>query len=137
MEISSENFRIEEFEKRTIYHSPQTPGYTCWVGIWSMPDGSAITCFTQATGPLEGRSKAPAEIRKRLSWPPVTTFETSGVGESYDMTGLELANVHLQTFDGGMSWQQISADLFKSCMNGCTGQAETAFSDGTILRGVW
>jgi len=131
MKMKNDSFRIVEFSKRTIYHSPQTPGYTCWVGIWNMPDGSTMMCFTQATGPQEGRPKAPPEIRERLCWPP------SGHGDSYDMTGLDLANVHLRTTDGGNTWQQVGADLFKSCMNGCTGQAEAALPDGTILRGVW
>jgi len=52
------------------------------------------------------------------------------------MTGLDLANVHLRTADGGNTWMRVSADPFKSCMNGCTGEVETALSDGTILRGV-
>ena len=129
--MTGNKFRIVEFSRRTIYHSPQTPGYTCWVGIWNMPDGSTMMCFTQATGPLEGRPKAPTEIRKRLCWPP------AGHGDSYDMTGLDLANVHLRTADGGNTWTHVSADPFRSCMNGCTGEAETALPDGTILRGVW
>ena len=41
--------------RQTIYHSPQSPGYTCWVGTWAMPDGRVMVCFTQATGPVEGR----------------------------------------------------------------------------------
>jgi hypothetical protein len=137
MKMKSDPFRIVEFSKRTIYHSPQTPGYTCWVGIWNMPDGSAMISFTQATGPIAGRPKAPPEIRKRLTWPPQIPVETAGVGESYDMTGLDLANVHLRTTDGGNTWRQVSADSFRSCMNGCTGPEETALPDGTILRGVW
>jgi hypothetical protein len=137
MNMKNDKFHIAEFSKRTIYHSPQTPGYTCWVSIWNMPDGSTMLSFTQATGPLEGRPKAPPEIRERLTWPPEITIETAGVGESYDMTGLDLANVHLRTTDGGTTWRQVSADLFKSCMNGCTGPEETTLSDGTILRGVW
>ena len=66
MKMRNDRFHIAEFSKRTIYHSPQTPGYTCWVGIWNMPDGIAMMCFTQATGPQEGRPKAPPEIRERF-----------------------------------------------------------------------
>ncbi|MCK5733988.1 MAG: exo-alpha-sialidase, partial [Candidatus Latescibacteria bacterium] len=133
----SDPFHISEFSKRTIYHSPQTPGYTCWVGIWNMPDESTMISFTQATGPLEGRPKAPPEVRERLTWPPKIAGETTGVGESYDMTGLDLRNVHLRTRDGGATWDYVSADRFESCMNGCAGEAETALPDGTILRSVW
>ena len=45
---------VREHSRQTIYHSPQTPGYTCWAGIWTMPDGSVMVAFTQVTGPLEG-----------------------------------------------------------------------------------
>ena len=127
---SPEQFRAAGYAKRTIYHSPQTPGYTCWTGLWTMPDGRAMMSFTQATGPLSGRPKAPPEVRKRLCWPP------PGHSESYDMTGLDLANVHLATSDAGRTWSQVSADHFTSCMNGTTCEPETALPDGTILRGV-
>ncbi len=45
---------VRDHSRRTIYHSPQTPGYTCWAGIWTMPDASVMIAFTQVTGPLEG-----------------------------------------------------------------------------------
>src|SRR5208282_1629747 len=32
---------------------------------------------------------------------------------------------------------QVSADPFKSCMNGVTGEAEAALADGTVIRGVF
>ncbi len=119
-----------EHARRTIYHSPQTPGFTCWTGTWLMPDGSLMVCFTQATGPVDGRPRVPEEIGRKLSWPPHGR-------PRYDMTGLDLCNVHLRSFDGGETWQKVSADPFRSCMNGCTGQCETALPDGTVLRGVW
>ena len=53
------------------------------------------------------------------------------------MTSLDLRNVHLRSNDGGKTWQKVSADSFKSCMNGITGEAQTALADGTIIRGVW
>ena len=43
----------------------------------------------------------------------------------------------VRSVDAGMTWQQVSADPFKSCMNGITGEAETVLADGTIIRGVW
>ena len=30
---------ISDLTKTVIYHSPQTPGYTSWVGCWLMPGG--------------------------------------------------------------------------------------------------
>ena len=89
-----------------------------------MPDGDLMTCFTQATGPVEGRPKAPKEVMDLLSWYP-----------QYDMTGLDLHNVHLRSSDAGKTWKQASADPFKTCMNGVTGEAQSVLPDGTILRG--
>jgi hypothetical protein len=126
-------FSVVEHKCQTIYHSPQKPGYTCWVGAWTMPDGSLMTSFTQATGPVAGRRKAPKDVRKKLNWPP-------GPGpdyELYDMTGLDLRNVHLRSTDAGKTWKKVSADLFHTCMNGVSGEAETALADGTVIRGVF
>ncbi len=125
----ADNFVAVNHERKTIYHSPQTPGYTCWVGACVMPDGSAMVSFTQATGPVHGRPQAPPDVQKKLDWPPAGHLE-------YDMTGLDLRNIHLQSKDAGESWEQVSADAFKSCMNGVFGEAETALPDGVILRGV-
>lgn len=113
-----------------IYHSPQTPGFTSWTGAWSMPDGSIMISFTQATGPVKDRPRAPKEVQHKLTWPPPYDIR-------YDMTGLEMRNVHLRSTDAGKTWKQVSADAFRSPMNGTTGECETALADGTILRGVW
>ncbi|MDB6169560.1 MAG: hypothetical protein JWM88_2424 [Verrucomicrobia bacterium] len=125
-----ESFVAKNYEHRVIYHSPQTPGFTSWVGAWKMPDGSVMVSFTQATGPVEGRALAPVEIQRRLDWPP------PGL-PGYDMTGLEMRNVHLKSKDAGATWEKVSADSFKSNMNGITGEPEVALSDGTVLRAVW
>lgn len=117
-----------EYARTIIYHSPQKPGFTSWTGAWMMPDGSMMVSFTEATGPVNDRPKTPPEIRKRLSWPP---------NDSYDMNGLDLRNVHLHSIDAGKTWKQVSADPFRSPMNGVTCMAETALTDGTIIRGVW
>ena len=130
--------KIKNLRRSFIYHSPQYPGYTCWCGLWNMPDSSVMCCFTQATGPFEGREKAPPEVRERLNWPPPShQGEFGETGESYDMTGLDLENVHLRSRDFGDTWDWVASDHFTSCMNGITGEAETALPSGTILRGVW
>jgi photosystem II stability/assembly factor-like uncharacterized protein len=123
-------FTAAEHRRQTIYHSPQRPGFTCWVGAWTMPGGDLMVCFTQATGPLMGRLRAPEDVQKKLNWPPAGQ-------PGYDMTGLELRNVHLRSADAGKTWKRVSADPFRSCMNGVTGEAQTALPDGTVLRGVW
>ncbi|HOX39253.1 MAG TPA: sialidase family protein [Candidatus Brocadiia bacterium] len=119
------------WKRETIYHSPQTPGYTCWTGLWKMPDGSVMICFTQATGPTSGwRPGAPPAIRQRLCWPPPAH------DPNYDMTGLVLENIHMRSTDGGETWVRVSADPFSTCMNGCA-TGERALPDGTVLRAVW
>src|SRR5438552_269398 len=60
----------ERHARKTIYHSPQKPGFTSWVGAWAMPDGSLMVSFTQATGPLKDRPRAPKAVQEKLSWPP-------------------------------------------------------------------
>lgn len=119
-----------DHERQTIYHSPQKPGFTSWVGAWTMPYDSLMVSFTQATGPVEGRSPAPKEVQRKLAWPPEGH-------PGYDMTGLDLRNVHLRSTDAGKTWKQVSADPFKSCMNGVTNEAQVALADGVILRGVF
>lgn len=127
---SHEEFSAVEHQRQTIYHSPQSPGFTSWVAAWTMPDGSLMVSFTQATGPIEGRARAPKEVQDKLNWPPDGRA-------GYDMTGLDMRNVHLRSADSGKTWQQVSADAFKSCMNGVACEAQTAFQDGTVIRGVW
>src|SRR5882724_10279134 len=130
MRANADEFSAAEHQRQTIYHSPQKPGFTSWVGAWIMPDGDLMTCFTQATGPITGRPQAPKDVQERLNWPPKGA-------PGYDMTGLELKNVHLRSSDAGKTWKQVSADLFKSCMNGVTGEAQTALPDGSVIRGAF
>lgn len=122
---------VRSHQRRTLYHSPQTPGYTCWAGIWRMPDGGVMVCFTQATGSAEGwRPRAPAAILRRM---PQATRERPG----YDMTGLSQENVTLRSTDGGATWQKAASDLFSSCMNGMWGGGILVMGDGSLLRNAW
>ena len=41
------------YEHRQIYHSPETPGYTSWVGLWRTPEGHLQCSFRQMTGPKD------------------------------------------------------------------------------------
>ena len=114
-----------DYSHTTIYHSPEHPGYTCWTGAWLMPGGDVMVAFTQATGPRTA-ARASETLLKQLSWTA-----------KYDMTGLDLRNVHLRSSDGAKTWTQVSADPFISPMNGISGDCETALPDGTVVRGVW
>jgi hypothetical protein len=81
---------------------------------------------------VHGRPKAPQAVRDRLNWPPTGAPEY----ELYDMTGLDLRNVHIRSSDGGTTWRQVSSDPFRTCMNCASCEPETALPDGTIVRGV-
>lgn len=122
---------LVDYEKRTIYHSPQTPGYTSWAGLWAMPEGSVLTSFTQVTGPLTGwRQRAPEAILRRL---PTAQQDIP----AYDMTGLTQENLCLRSTDRGTTWAPYSSDTFSSAMNGyCTGGV-AVLADGTFLRAGW
>jgi hypothetical protein len=122
------DFDVIDYQRQTIYHAPQTPGYTCWVYAWVMPDGSITITFYQATGPLEGRPRAPDAVQKKLSWPHLSNPRR-------DMTGLNTFNVFLRSTDGGATWSKVSEDKFRSPMNGITLGA-TGLRDGTILRAI-
>ena len=111
----------EHFERRTIYHSPQTPGWTSWVGAWLMPDGSIMACCTQATGPVDDRLK------------------------TRSFAGLHVSVIYLRSFDKGKSWSKV-ADSDVSFGTGensglgthaNNGGAAIALKDGSILRRVY
>lgn len=120
-----------EVERLTVYHSPQTPGYTCWAGLWVMPDGAAMVSFTEVTGSLSGwRQRAPAAILQRL---PTAQQENP----AYDMTGLVQQNVYLRSLDRGTTWERVGADSFSSAMNGYCEGGVAVLGDGTLLRQGW
>jgi hypothetical protein len=130
-EARAMNVTCRDYQRLTVYHSPQKPGYTCWAGLWVMPDGAPMLSFTEVTGPLTGwRQRAPAEVLRRL---PTAQQEDP----AYDMTGLIQENLILRSSDGGTAWARFASDPFSSAMNGyCTGGA-LALADGTVLRLGW
>src|SRR5688572_1325146 len=100
---AEKGFSAHSFTRRTIYHSPQTPGYTCWVGAWVMPDKSLMVTFKQATGPLTGRPRS------------IELLQKMGLGNleaGRDFTGLKLANVYLRSTDGGENWTTTGQEEF-------------------------
>jgi len=130
-EVGAMQVTCRDYERIIAYHSPQTPGYTCWTGLCVMPDDSVLLCFTQVTGPLQGwRQRAPAEILRRL---PTAQQEIP----AYDMTGLIQENVYLHSADRGTTWQRVSSDPFSSAMNGYCVSSPVVPDDGTLLRLGW
>jgi len=108
------DWRARNFHRKTIYSSPQSPGYTAWVGAWLMPDDSLMVTFKQATGPVDGRNR-----------------------NDYDFTGLDLANIYLRSNDGGATWLKTAEDHFRGPSPGFAwGGSHCALADGAILRAV-
>jgi hypothetical protein len=123
---SASSFVGEGFSRRTIYHSPQKPGDTSWVGAMVLSDGDLMVCFTQATGPIEGRPAAPRALREKLDVPA-----------GYDFTGLDLREVYLRSHDAGAHWAQVSSTAFRGMgASAFGGGATAALADGDILRRV-
>jgi hypothetical protein len=48
--------QVLDYSSKQLYHSPETPGYTSWTGLWTLPNGAIQCDFVQATGPLAGVS---------------------------------------------------------------------------------
>ncbi len=119
-------FEAVDCQRRTIYHSPQTPGYTCWVNAWTMPDGSVMVTFCQATGPLEGRPRAAEKTQKRLS--------VEITDPRRDMTGLDQQIIYLRSNDGGETWKRLGErPLLHNPVN-VAASGTTCLGDGTLLR---
>ncbi len=119
-------------DSTTVYHSPQTPGYTAWVGAWLMPDDTMMTGFVQATGPVD-----PAQ-RPRT---PAAVADLYGTGvpiePNRDFWGLALSTKYLRSRDGGRRWTLDRAERFRATTPfGYTAQATMALKDGTIVRRV-
>ncbi|MBN2292154.1 MAG: exo-alpha-sialidase [Pirellulales bacterium] len=123
------DYEAVDYQRRTIYHSPETPGFTCWVYPWIMPDNSIMVCFYQATGPKEGRPRAPLAVQKKLSWPALADPRR-------DMTGLNSSTVYLRSTDGGTNWNKVSEVPFRGVINSLV-HGGVALPDGTLLRSLY
>ena len=119
-----------DVERHVVYHSPQSPGYTCWVGVWLAPDGALRLAFHQATGPLQGRPKVRKDVQDALGWPP------AGLSPGYDMTGTIQEIITLESRDAGKSWTRFASEPFNTPMNGVV-NGYFSLPDGTVLRTVW
>ena len=122
--------RAVGFRGHVIYHSPQSPGYTSWVAAWTMPDGSLMTAFTQATGPVDPtrRPLAPASV--------LTTLGEPTLPKARDFWGLKHAELYLRSTNGGSTWKLARTEPFKAVDPSLTGAAVVALSDGTLIRRV-
>ena len=135
--------QVSDYKTARIYHSPETPGYTSWTGLWKLPNGTIQANFIQATGPqnnpvitypvLEshnsgltwtrvagdiptGYSRGMAVLPDCAMVRPVTTFAFYPDGilhRTNTFTGVE------RSTDGGVTWGQpidlVSRDDYQLC----------------------
>ncbi|HOW71358.1 MAG TPA: sialidase family protein [Phycisphaerae bacterium] len=102
---------VYDYKSKTIYHSPETPGYTSWVGFWEMPDGTLYCDFRQVTGPKD----------KTVSTCPL--MESKDKGETWKVTTDRQGD---GTGSGG---------IFQMSQN--SGRGMAVLKDWTMVRPVW
>lgn len=104
--------RAVDFEERIIYHSPETPGYTSWVGLWMLADGTLQCDFLQVVGPVDSP----------ISGVPVLESRDAGVTWTVLTTGVPGR-------DGGTNGGYTVASGSRRGM--------AVLPDGTLVRGNW
>ena len=133
-------FEALGYSAAQVYHSPQTPGHTAFVGAWIMPDGSLMTSFAQATGPLTGRQRAPLYLQRYLynaGYAPDPSGAKGQIDPKWDFWGLKLEAIYLRSTDGGRTWKRFRTDPFKAVYPApYTGQSVIGLKDGSLLRSV-
>jgi hypothetical protein len=100
------------FAERVIYHSPQTPGYTAWVGLWQLPDGRLRWDCLQLTGTKE----------KPVATVPV--FESGDGGQTWT----RVANTPTAAVLSPEGYLTVSRD---------SGRGMAVLPNGTLVRPVW
>ena len=149
--------QVSDYQTAQIYHSPETPGYTAWTGLWKLPDGTIQANFVQATGPqnnpvitypvLESRDSGqtwtrvagdiPTGYSRGMAVLPDGTmvrpemtlvFGPSGILQRADsFTGVE------RSTDGGATWSQpidLASDDDYQC---CYPMLIRPLSDGSLV----
>jgi hypothetical protein len=91
--------------------------------------GAPLLTFFEATGPAQGRERAPAEIQHRMPG----DFRNA----ARDFTGLTLENVVMTSPDNGKTWREAARERFRTCMNFNVAGGLLTLRDGSLLRTVW
>src|SRR2546421_2050827 len=129
LDPSASRWTAEQYARKTIYHSPQKPGYTCWVGAWQMPDRSLMVTFKEVTGPSQGRPRAKREWQE--------AFGLMKVDPARDFTGLTMADMYLRSTNAGSNWSVVAAARFEGpATRYVWGGSHCPLPDGAILRAV-
>lgn len=123
--------RAVEFEARTIYHSPENPGYAAWVQLW--PDGDRLMIkFLERRHPPAGVT---------LSRPPldVHQWEAIGLPAKYDFAALVNQVIYMVSKDGAATWHEdFRGPASESNLgNDSVGLSPVALPDGRLLDLTW
>ena len=98
--------------ERIVYHSPQTPGYTAWVGLWQLPDGRLRYDCLQLTGTKD----------KPVATVPV--FESRDGGGTW----ARVVNTSTEAVLSPEGYLTVSRD---------SGRGMAVLPNGTLVRPVW
>jgi hypothetical protein len=74
LQAADPKVECDGWESRMIYHSPETPGYTSWVGFAKTADGKLLCSFAQQTGKapnVKGESIVLESTDVGKTWAPV------------------------------------------------------------------
>ena len=98
--------------ERIVYHSPQTPGYTAWVGLWQLPDGRLRYDCLQLTGTKD----------KPVATVPVFELRDGGG------TWARVVNTSTEAVLSPEGYLTVSRD---------SGRGMAVLPNGTLVRPVW
>lgn len=123
--------RAVEFEAKTIYHSPENPGYAAWVQLW--PDGDRLM--------IKFLERRPPPAGVRLSRPPldVHQWEAIGLPAKYDFAALVNQVIYMGSKDGAATWHEAfrGPASESNLTNDSVGLSPVALPDGRLLDLTW
>lgn len=111
--------QASDFEQHTIYHSPQTPGYTAWCTLWKDHDGSLRLAFQQVTGPVDQPDK-----RQNVT----VVLESTDQGKNWKK--LREVPARAGTHDQHGIYAAPASSSF-------CGHGMAVLPDGTLITGLW
>jgi|GEM_PF-529797 len=74
---------VTDYSDKVIYHSPDTPGYTSWVGLIQLPDGTLRCDFRQITGPTSNPVSSSPKLESKDNgdtWTVISSGSSGGTG---------------------------------------------------------
>ena len=108
------------FVQKTIYHSPETPGYSSWCTLWRTKNGQLRVTFQQVTGPV-----AAPQQRTNVT----VIIGSSDEGKTWNKLREIPARKHLVTSTNSI---YAAPDDTSFCGHGLA-----ALPDGTLVTGLW